>query len=192
MNRVILEYWVDLRNENKETRHILYDFVDALRLSVIALFLFFAFCVRFIGISGTSMLPNLRDNDRVVLSAVNFSINRGDIVVVTMPWVDDVPIVKRVIAVGGDRVDIDFETGAVRVNGERLNETYINTPTNLSYDVRFPVTVKEGELFLLGDNRNNSLDSRSREIGMVDENYVEGKVIIRLFPEFKIFKTEKM
>lgn len=192
MNRVILEYWVDLRNENKETQHILYDFVDALRLSVIALFLFFAFCVRFIGISGTSMLPTLRDNDRVVLSAVNFSINRGDIVVVTMPWVDDVPIVKRVIAVGGDRVDIDFETGAVRVNGERLNETYINTPTNLSYDVRFPVTVKEGELFLLGDNRNNSLDSRSREIGMVDENYVEGKVIIRLFPEFKIFKTEKV
>ena len=92
------------------------------------------------------------------------------------------PIIKRVIATGGQTVDINFDRGVVFVDGEQLDESYVNTPTNVSYDVQFPVTVPEGSVFCLGDNRNHSYDSRASEIGMIDERYVLGKVLWRIFP----------
>ena len=96
----------------------------------------------------------------------------------------NIPIIKRVIAVGGDTVDINFNTHEVFVNGNRLDEPYIAQPTALHYDVEFPLTVDEGKLFVMGDNRNDSLDSRSSAIGLVDERYVLGKALLRFFPSF--------
>ena len=91
-------------------------------------------------------------------------------------------MVKRIIALGGDTVDIDFETGAVTLNGAVLEEPYISAPTTTGYDVEFPVTVPEGCVFVMGDNRPRSLDGRSTEVGFIDERDILGKVLLRVFP----------
>ena len=111
---------------------------------------------------------------------------RGDVIIISHATRMDESIIKRVIAVGGDTVDIDFYKGTVSVNGQVLDEPYVNTPTNLSYDMTFPVTVPDGKLFVLGDNRNDSLDSRSTDIGFINENKVLGKVVFRFYPFDKI------
>ena len=128
------------------------------------------------------MSPTLSDGDWVAVNGVVSRYEYGDIIVITQPWEKNVPFIKRVIAVGGDVVNIDFNTREVFVNGEKLDEPYIAEPTRLYYDVSFPLTVEEGKLFVMGDNRNNSLDSRSSRIGLVDERYVLGKAVFRLYP----------
>ena len=107
-----------------------------------------------------------------------------------MPFRNNEPIVKRVIALGGQEVNIDFTEGTVYVDGVELEEHYVNSKTNRSYDIEFPIVVPEGELFLLGDNRNASQDSRSSEIGTVDERYIFGKVVYRVFPFEQMGKVE--
>ena len=89
---------------------------------------------------------------------------------------------KRIIAMGGDTVDIDFDMGQVTVNGEVLDEPYISAPTQQSFDVEFPLTVPEGQVFLMGDNRPHSTDSRSSQVGFVDERSILGKVLFRIAP----------
>ncbi|MBR2731948.1 MAG: signal peptidase I, partial [Clostridia bacterium] len=81
-----------------------------------------------------------------------------------------------------DTIDIDFDRHTVTVNGQILDEPYTAAPTSLSYDVEFPLTVEEGKVFVMGDNRNDSLDSRSSKIGQIDENYILGKAFIRFWP----------
>ena len=90
--------------------------------------------------------------------------------------------VKRVIAKGGDTISIDYASGTVTVNGEVLDEDYIAEPTYLGYDVEFPYTVPEGTVFVMGDNRNNSLDSRSSYVGCIDERDILGKVLVCFLP----------
>ena len=92
------------------------------------------------------------------------------------------PLVKRGIAKGGDTVSIDYATGTVAVNGEVLQEDYIAEPTYLGYDVQFPYTVPEGTVFVMGDNRNQSLDSRSTYVGCIDERDILGKVLVCFMP----------
>lgn len=148
---------------------------------------FFVFCVRMVTVDGTSMFPTLEHNDQVALLSNVFYRNpkQGDIVVARKAQFDSEPIVKRVIAVAGQTVDIDFEAGIVYVDGEALEEPYINEPTYRQfYDqgVRFPLTIEEGHVFLMGDNRNNSYDSRYALIGQVDTRCIMGKVLWILFP----------
>ena len=135
------------------------------------------------------MVPTFASGDMLVVSRIGFNAEPGDIVVATKPYSHNEPIIKRIIATGGQTVDIDFDEGTVYVNGEALDEDYTNTPTNRHYDTEFPLTVPEGYVFLLGDNRNNSYDSRAEEIGLVDERYIMGKVYFRVMPfsEFKSF-----
>lgn len=146
----------------------------------------FVFVVRLVGVSGSSMYPTLHDRDYLVLlSNVFYSEPKvGDIVVMTVPAFQDEPIVKRVIATGGQTVDIDFEAGQVYVDGHLLDEPYIYEPTYRDYalGLDYPVTVPDGCLFVLGDNRNNSADSRYAPVGMVDKRYVLGKVLFLVFP----------
>ena len=92
------------------------------------------------------------------------------------------PLVKRVIAKGGDVVNIDYQVGTVSVNGEVLQEAYIAEPTYLGYDVTFPYTVPEGTVFVMGDNRNASLDSRSSYVGCIDKRDILGKVLLCFLP----------
>lgn len=92
------------------------------------------------------------------------------------------PIVKRIIGVGGDEVDIDFETATVTVNGSVLQEPYLGTPTQRKGDVEFPLTVPEGMVFVLGDNRQASLDSRYTDVGFIDSRDILGRVFFRVLP----------
>ena len=189
--RRIEEFWIEFEQQEPKAPagvSFLYDVVDSLKGAVIAAFVVFCLVFRVIGVEGDSMFPTLHDGDWVAVSGLSLSIDRGDIVISTQPWERNVPIVKRVIGIGGDMIDIDFTAGEVYVNGEMLNEPYINSPTTLNYDVDFPVTVPEGFVFVMGDNRGESLDSRSSRIGFIDERYILGEVYFRLYPagEWKI------
>ena len=92
------------------------------------------------------------------------------------------PIVKRVIATGGQPVDVDFDGGVVYVDGQALEEPYIREATHLSEGAEFPFTVPEGSVFLMGDNRNGSRDSRAPELGAVDERCLIGRAVFLLLP----------
>ena len=167
----------------KELYTLLHDFVYIL----VVITVLFVFVVRMVGVSGPSMMPTLQDGEYIALLS-NFlcgDYEAGDIVVATIPSFDDSkPIVKRVIATEYQTVDIDFLTGEIRVDGVLLKEDYINelTLTNFDDGMAYPVTVPEGCVFLMGDNRNHSTDSRFAPIGCVDTKYILGKVILRIFP----------
>jgi len=128
------------------------------------------------------MIPTLADGDKLIVWGVGYEPQRGDVVIVDSYTAYGKPLVKRVIAKGGDTISIDYNTGAVTVNGELLQEDYIAEPTYLGYDVVFPYTVPEGFVFVMGDNRNASLDSRSSSVGCIDERDILGKVLVRFLP----------
>ena len=160
----------------------LFDWGEAMIFSLLLVVVVFTFFFRLIAVDGTSMVPTLQDRDMMVVSNLGYTPARGDVIVVNKEGFGIGPIVKRVIAVGGDTVDINFATGDVTVNGEVLDEPYINEPTYTAEGTQFPQTVPEGQLFLLGDNRNGSSDSRDPRIGLVDERYVIGHVLGVIFP----------
>lgn len=167
-----------------------YEWLDSLIFAFITILLIFTFFFRIVGVSGNSMLPTLQSGNWLAIRAINTEIERGDIVVITQPNALNEPLIKRVIALGGDTVDIDFISGTVCVNGEVLDEPYIYEPTHRSANVAFPLTVPEGCVFVMGDNRNNSLDSRSRTIGFIDTRYILGVAECRLYP-FGDWKLDK-
>ena len=168
----------------KEEGRDLYEWAQALVCSVLAVVLLFTFVIRLIGVDGHSMVPTLQDGDRLlVLNAMlDNDYAYGDIVVLRKDTFLEEPIVKRVIATEGQTVDIDFVSGAVYVDGELLEEDYINEPTYVEEGTEFPLTVPEGSIFVMGDNRNHSSDSRSSDLGTVDTRYVIGKAVFLLFP----------
>lgn len=154
---------------------------------IAAVALVFTFFIRVITVDGSSMEPTLRQQDQLVLlnSLWYREPQRGDVVVARIPDFSPDPIVKRVIAVEGDVVDIDFTAGTVSVNGEILEESYVSGPTNRDFDaygVSFPMQIEDGCVFLLGDNRNMSFDSRFGAIGQVDMRSIMGKVVFLLLP----------
>ena len=162
-----------------------YEILDSFKSSVVIIFLIFLLVIRVVGVVGESMVPTLNDGDKVVITSRPYNPERGDIVILAQPWERDNSLVKRVIGVAGDTVDIDFVNGYVYINGEKQTEDYIKEPTHINYDVKFPVTVPDGCIFVMGDNRNESLDSRSSRVGFIDKNYVLGKAVFRLNPDAK-------
>ncbi len=160
----------------------LFDWSESIVFSLIIVVVVFTFLFRMISVSGQSMEPTLLDRDMMVVSNLAYAPERGDVVVVNKPTTQFGSIVKRVIAVGGDTVDINFATGDGMVNGEVLDEPYIKEPTYTAEGTAFPLTVPEGQLFLMGDNRNRSNDSRDPQIGLVDERYIIGHVLGVVFP----------
>lgn len=164
----------------------LFSWGESLMAVLIFFVVVFTFFVRLIGVDGTSMYPTLQDRSIMLVSNLNYTPEKGDIVILRKEgFYSDQPIVKRVIATGGDTVDIDPVTGDVIVNGEVLDEPYIfekiNTLERMG-DLTYPQTVPEGCIYVLGDNRNGSTDSRWSSLGMVDERYVLGHVISVVFP----------
>ena len=161
-----------------------YEWLEALSSSLIVVVLLFTLLFRIVNVSGPSMLPTLQDNDRVLLTSYFYRPQPGDVVVITHTSKLQEPIIKRVIALENQTVDIDFETGTVYVDGQALDESaYIaNGITTQPSDYTYPLTVPEGHLFVLGDNRAVSKDSRNSSVGMIDERYVLGKAELVVFP----------
>ena len=161
----------------------LFYWAEALVFALTFLVLLSVFFVRFSGVDGSSMLPTLVDRDQVLVQIVGYNEpQRGDIVVVYSPHFENEPLVKRVIAKGGDVVDIDPATGMVSVNGEELIEPYINEAIQNIGTTTYPYEVPEGHVFVMGDNRNHSTDSRVVEVGALPYENIIGKVFFRIFP----------
>lgn len=157
------------------------DLLYVLAGFMIAYMLFF----RVVVVVGPSMYDTLIDGDRLVLlsSSVYKNPQQGDIIVASKQSFENGEcIVKRVIATEGQMVDIDFKAGIVYVDGMALEEDYVHTLTTLDEGMSFPLYVEEGHVFVMGDNRNSSKDSRNPQIGLIDEREILGKAIFLLIP----------
>lgn len=172
-------------NSPKKIHKDILSYLHDLVFGLVGILLVFMFLFRMVVVSGPSMMQTLQDGDRLILLSNMFYTNPkyGDIVVASKDsFKDGEPIIKRVIATEGQKVDIDFQEGVVYVDDKPLDEPYTNTPTNLKEGTTFPLTVQKGCVFVLGDNRNDSLDSRSFEIGQIDKRELLGKAIFLAIP----------
>ena len=172
-------------DNTKEAKMELYDWIQCVVSAVVCGIFIFVFIGRTIGVEGPSMFPTLHWNDRVIMSGLFYTPKFGDIVIfrASSDAFGTTPLVKRVIATEGQTVNINFETGEVFVDGELLHEEhYINEPTHSRIHFSGEVTVPPGHVFVMGDNRNHSADSRDNRIGMVDTRYILGKVLLLLIP----------
>ena len=156
------------RKEPESLEGTLYCWAQALISAVVGVVLLFTFGFRLIGVSGPSMQNTLYTGDRLlVLNAAYCNFQAGDVVVINDYNAElDETLVKRIVAVGGQTVDIDFSSGTVYVDG----------------GIEFPLTLEEDEVFVMGDNRNHSTDSRSDRLGPVKEGYLQGKAVLLLAP----------
>ena len=163
-------------------RSEIYDWLQCVVTALLFCVLVFVFIARVIGVVGTSMQPTLENGDKVFISNLFYEPKNGDIIVFRKESFRKEPLVKRVIATEGQTIDIDFERGVVTVDGVELQEDYIAALTQTKLDFQGPITIPEGQLFVMGDNRNGSRDSRDSNIGLVDERYVMGKVYFVVMP----------
>ena len=172
---------IQKQKENETLLDYLHDLIYILAVVILLCLIFF----RIVVVSGSSMYQTLVDGDYLLLvsNVLYQKPEQGDIIVASKESFDGgKPIVKRVIATEGQTVDIDFLAGVVYVDGQALEETYTYTPTNLEEGVTFPVVVEQGHVFVMGDNRNHSRDSRSLDIGQVDEREILGKAVFLFVP----------
>lgn len=196
--------------EEKKEKNTLKDFGDLLETTLISCFsviVIFSFLFRPVIIDGRSMNNTFNDADRVFMTSMFYKPKCGDVVIINQDKAylldenDDVYsapglekcIVKRVIAVGGQTLDIDFNTGTVTRDGEVLDEKYVNGSTVVDEGgFSFPITVPDGYVFVMGDNREHSTDSRSTLVGLIPEDNVSGRVVAKYYPfsEFKIIKND--
>ncbi len=155
----------------------LFDIVSTCAIAMLVIGLLVCFIGKSARVDGHSMDPTLHDGDRLIITNIIPKYDRGDIVVVGRGM--DEPLIKRVIAVEGDTIDINFDTGEVTVNGTVLQEDYIKEPTYLHFDngPQFPLVVPTGCVFVMGDNRNESLDSRNPSVGPVNTQTIIGKMV---------------
>ena len=165
----------------------IFDIADVFISAIIMILIVFTFVFRFVGVVGTSMVNTLQENDWLAITATTDKIERGDIVVITQPNYFNEPIIKRVVGMPGETVDLDIENQQVLINGTPLNEDYTSSPLKLE-DLGSHFEVPEGCVFVMGDNRSGSTDSRSAMVGMIDEDYILGKVVFRVLPwgNFKV------
>ena len=171
--------------QKNQPGRVAYEWVQTLVYSVLAVVLVFTFAVRGFRVDGQSMRETLQDGDMLLIlnDGLCGDYQPGDIVILRKAsFRDGKPIVKRVIALEGQTVDIDFKEGIVYLDGEALDEDYIREPTWTPEGLDFPFTVPEGHLFVMGDNRNDSSDSRHRDLGSIDTRMVMGKAVFLAVP----------
>lgn len=191
-------------DESKKRLSSFVDYFEILTISILAVLLIFSLLVRVCRVDGGSMNQTLKNGEMLVISDFLYKPEQGDIVVFHLCQENgfNQPLVKRVIATEGQSVVIDITDRKVYVDGVELIEDYAyfkSDEYNLSYfsaydlerdingHLKFSVHVPEGKLFVMGDNRNGSTDSRSRSVGFVDEDTILGKALFRVAP-FTIFK----
>lgn len=172
------------KKEPETLENTIYCWAQALITAVVGVVLLFTFGFRLIGVSGPSMQDTLYTGDRLlVLNAMFCDFKAGDVVVINdyNAELNDT-LVKRIIAVGGQTVDIDSSSGTVYVDGAALDESYTKGFTAANDGTVFPLTLKEDEVFVMGDHRDHSTDSRSSRLGPVKEGYLQGKALFILTP----------
>ena len=182
----------ELENEQTEQeektsfKQDLYYWMQALVVALAALILIFTLVGRVISVVGPSMQPTLHEGDLMLLQTIGYKPENGDVVVLRKESFMSEPIVKRIIATGGQHVQVDIPNNAVYVDGVQLDETYINEPMEqvayLSQGGVLDVVVPEGSIYVMGDNRNHSNDSRDLRLGTVDEQFILGRAVCILFP----------
>lgn len=193
----------------------LFDIVEMVAISISIVIILITFVVRYSKVDGSSMTYTIKDSDCVLVQIIGYKPTKGDIIVLQAPDYDLAkPLIKRVIATEHDKLEINFRTWEVKVNGMTIREDYIrynplgdeqyndsfltdNPDAIMHFDrsigdipggsfdpetYTFKITIPTGKLFVMGDNRNNSHDSRSADIGLVDERFVVGKAGVRIYP----------
>ena len=170
----------------------IYDIVSVLVVAVVTIMVLFTFVFRIVFVDGGSMLPTLHDGDMLVVSAYDSEPEYGQVIIVTQPNGFGDPIVKRIIATENQTVYINFDKGEVYVDGVLLDEPYINNLTVNPEDMTGPVTVPEGHVFVMGDNRQGSTDSRSNKIGLIREEYILGVVKYKVMNQDELTKKTVM
>ena len=164
----------------------LFSWLQALVFALLLLIIGFTFFGRIISVNGYSMVPTLQDKDMLLLQCVGYEPKQGDIVVLTKEFDTTTdPIVKRIIATGGQTVEINYAENLVYVDGVPLDEPYIKEPMHgpvSSMEDTVYCQVPPGHVFVMGDNRNGSSDSRHRSLGAVDERYILGRAFFVLLP----------
>ena len=180
------QYFVPEETKKRPAEEI-FDWIEIFSSALITVILLFTFIFRLVTVDGISMQQTLHGKDNLIISHLFYSPKQGDIVVIQIPnSTFTVPIIKRVIATEGQTVDFDFQNWKVTVDGVPLEEPYVNyepgtVMANENIDPsQLPITVGPGKIFVMGDNRNHSTDSRS--IGQIDVRDVVGRVLIRIFP----------
>ncbi len=159
----------------------LHDLIYLLAVVMVVFMLLF----RIVIVSGSSMYSTLWNGDWLLVtgSVLYHEPEAGDIIVASKDSFNDgEPIIKRVIATEGQTVDIDFDAGIVYVDGMALEEDYTYTLTNVQEGIVFPITIADGCIFAMGDNRNGSKDSRHPDIGMIDTREILGRAVFLIFP----------
>ncbi|MBR6337098.1 MAG: signal peptidase I [Ruminococcus sp.] len=165
------------------------EWFESFVFAIFVVILVLTFIVRVVQVEGPSMEDTLQNGDRLILTHFNYTPERGDIVVLNSSGLNET-IIKRVIAVEGDTLSIDFNKGEVTLNGEVLKEDYIKELT-FRYEGTDVNNLKigEGQVFVMGDNRNHSTDSRSPAVGVVNTDDILGKAVFRIYPVDKIGKV---
>lgn len=166
-----------------------FEWSEAIIIAVVIAVIIRSFLFTLVAVEGASMENTLHDGDRLFVRRIGYTPKNGDIIVFTPENKPKTPYIKRVIATGGQTIDIDFTTGEVKVDGEVLKENYIKAPTKRPGNVKFPVTVPEGYFFAMGDNRGNSHDSRNSDVGnsdnksgLIKNEALLGKAVFRIWP----------
>ena len=179
---------------HKKIAASIFEIFEMFAICTAVILLLFSYSTRLTVVEGASMEDTLHDKDYLIVQDLGYTPTRGDIVVVqkinAQPYHN--PIIKRVIAVEGDTVDIDFDTWTVYVNGEAIDEPYVNLEPGHTYcDQKLPLTVEKDKIFVMGDHRNYSADSRTLQIGQVDERCVLGRAVLRILPIDKFGLMER-
>lgn len=178
-----------------------FDWIKSFLFSLTVVIFIFTLIFRGVTVNGGSMLPTLENGEYLIISDLFYSPKNGDIVVVQSPRYKNAtePLIKRVIATSGQTVKINFNTWEIRVEGELLHEDYIlrDNVTSMNCEDMKPdengeveFKVEEGCIFVMGDHRNDSLDSRSNSVGQIDERYIMGRVMFRLSPIERLGKVD--